>query len=89
MAPRPEAPAIVSCLRRSSTDLTPAVCHTIGYWVIGLPLGYWLCFQAGFGATGLWMGLCAALVAIGVVLGAVWHRKRRALERTMAAASSS
>ena len=67
----------------------PAVCHTIGYWVIGLPLGYWLCFGAGFGATGLWLGLCAALVAIGVVLGAVWHRKSGALERTMAAASSS
>ena len=75
-------------LRGLGDTKTPAICHTIGYWVLGLPLGYWLCFGAGFGATGLWMGLCAALVAIGVILGTVWHRQSRALERTLAAASS-
>jgi MATE family multidrug resistance protein len=49
--------------------------HLIGYWFIGLPLGYWLCFSWGQGAVGLWTGLCVALILIGIVLLAVWRRR--------------
>ncbi len=42
--------------------------HLIAYWIIGLPLGYWLCFGLGWGALGLWAGLSLALILIGVVL---------------------
>jgi len=50
------------------------VCHLVGYWVIGLPLGAALCFWRGLGAPGLWMGLSAGLIAIGIVLAAFWWR---------------
>jgi MATE family multidrug resistance protein len=53
---------------------TPMVCHLVGYWVIGLPLGAMLCFSRGLGAPGLWMGLSAGLIAIGIVLAAFWWR---------------
>jgi MATE family multidrug resistance protein len=66
-------------LRGAGDTRTPAFCHLVGYWFLGLPLGYWLCFHGGFGATGMWIGLCAALITIGLVLGVVWHRKSRQL----------
>jgi MATE family multidrug resistance protein len=45
----------------------------VGYWVIGLPLGAFLCFKLKMGAVGMWMGLCLALVLIGSALLAVWQ----------------
>jgi hypothetical protein len=39
------------------------ICHLLLYWVIGLPLGYVLCYKLGWGAVGLWAGLCLALIA--------------------------
>ena len=51
--------------------------------MIGLPLGAMLCFERGLGAPGLWMGLSAGLIAIGVVLTAFWWRTAR-VRREMA-----
>lgn len=39
----------------------PSLFIFISYWIIGLPLGYWLGFRAGYGATGIWMGLLTGL----------------------------
>jgi MATE family multidrug resistance protein len=66
-------------LRGAGDTKTPMVCHLIGYWGIGLPLGYLLCFRRGWGATGLWAGLCVALILIGTALLAAWRRKMAAI----------
>ena len=55
------------------------ISHLLGYWFIGLPLGYVLCFIVGWGAMGLWAGLSLALILIGLVLLAVWTRKVHAM----------
>ena len=39
------------------------------------------CFERGWGALGLWVGLCVALIVIGLVLLFAWQRKVRALTR--------
>jgi multidrug resistance protein, MATE family len=65
---------VTGSLRGAGDTRTPMVCHLVGYWVIGLPLGALLCFGRGLGAPGLWMGLSAGLIAIGVVLAAFWWR---------------
>ncbi len=62
-------------LRGLGNTRTPMVWNLVGYWVIGLPLGCWLCFSMGWGTVGLWDGLCAALVLIGLGLMAVWKRQ--------------
>ena len=31
------------------------------YWGVGMPVGWWLAFRAGYGARGMWMGLIAGL----------------------------
>jgi MATE family multidrug resistance protein len=64
-------------LRGASDTRTPALCHFAGYWIIGLPLGVWLCFSRGFGAAGLWSGLSAGLILIGCVLALFWLRTVR------------
>jgi MATE family multidrug resistance protein len=64
-------------LRGAGDTRTPMLCHFTGYWVIGLPLGWLLCFRLAMGAPGLWIGLSVGLVVIGVVLVEVWRRKLR------------
>jgi MATE family multidrug resistance protein len=61
-------------LRGAGDTRTPMFCHFTGYWVIGLPLGAWLCFRRGWGAFGLWVGLSLALILIGIILLFVWRR---------------
>jgi len=65
-------------LRGAGDTRTPMLCHLIFYWAIGLPLGAYLCFRAGFGAAGLWAGLSVALILIGSTLLYFWRRKERA-----------
>ncbi len=66
-------------LRGTGDTRTPMLCHLTAYWIIGLPLGTWLCFRRGWGAFGLWAGLSLALILIGVVLLFVWRRAVRRL----------
>jgi MATE family multidrug resistance protein len=64
-------------LRGAGDTRTPMLCHFTAYWIIGLPLGAWLCFRRGWGALGLWIGLSLALILIGIVLLIVWRRTTR------------
>jgi len=69
-------------LRGVGDTRTPMFCHFLAYWVIGLPLGTWLCFRLGWGAVGLWSGLSLALILIGIVLWFVWRRAVRRIGET-------
>jgi MATE family multidrug resistance protein len=73
-------------LRGTGDTRTPMFCHLLLYWLLGLPLGYVLCFALGWGAVGLWVGLCVALILIGSVLLVVWTRKVHAMAAHHAAA---
>jgi len=66
-------------LRGAGDTRTPMFCHFTAYWIIGLPLGAWLCFRRGWGAFGLWAGLSLALILIGIVLLFAWRRMVRRL----------
>jgi MATE family multidrug resistance protein len=62
-------------LRGLGDTRTAAYAHLAGYWGLGLPVAYFLCFPSGWGVTGIWTGLTSALIAIGIVL--LWAWKRR------------
>jgi multidrug resistance protein, MATE family len=68
---------VTGALRGAGDTRTPFLCHLVAYWLIGLPLGYHLCFAVGWGAPGLWTGLSLALILIGVALLLFWQRKVR------------
>jgi MATE family multidrug resistance protein len=62
---------------------TPMLVHLAGYWGVGLPVAYGLCFSLGWGAPGIWVGLSAALVLIGAALVVFWRRAIRIARRTL------
>ena len=55
-------------LRGIGDTRTPMIFNLIGHWMIGLPVGWWLCFRAGWGVVGLWIGLSIGLTLVGIVL---------------------
>ena len=69
-------------LRGTGDTRTPMLCHFSAYWLIGLPLGIYLCFRLHWGALGLWIGLSLALILIGILLLFFWQRRSRQLRST-------
>lgn len=68
---------------RGAADTTfPAALAVVGFWVIGLPAGWYLAYPAGMGAAGLWWGMTVGLAAVSLLLVArVAQRFRRTVER--------
>jgi MATE family multidrug resistance protein len=62
-------------LRGISETRTPMLVNVIGHWLLGLPVGYVLCFRLGWGVSGLWVGLSIGLVLAALVLTAVWWKR--------------
>lgn len=67
-------------LRGTGDTRTPMLCHFSAYWLIGLPLGAYLCFHKHWGALGLWIGLSLSLILIGILLLLFWRRRIRDLQ---------
>jgi multidrug resistance protein, MATE family len=61
-------------LRGIGDTRTPALAHLFGYWLIGMPIAYALCYVSGWGVAGIWTGLTTALILIGVILVTAWRR---------------
>ncbi|MEO8076683.1 MAG: MATE family efflux transporter, partial [Acidobacteriota bacterium] len=68
---------VTGVLRGLGDTRTPMLWNLAGHWLIGLPLGYTLCFVAGLGVIGLWWGLSVGLMICGTALLIVWSRASR------------
>jgi MATE family, multidrug efflux pump len=62
-------------LRGLGDTRSPMLAHLVGYWVVGMPIVYWLCFPWDWGVKGIWVGLTIALILIGASLVMVWRRR--------------
>jgi MATE family multidrug resistance protein len=62
-------------LRGLGDTRTPMMVNLVGHWLLGLPVGYLLCFTVGMGVAGLWIGLSTGLIVCGVILTWVWSRR--------------
>jgi MATE family multidrug resistance protein len=67
-------------LRGLANTRTAMLWNLAGHWLVGLPLGYLLCFGWGLGVVGLWWGLSVGLMICGVALLFVWIREGGALD---------
>ncbi|MGO8758636.1 MAG: MATE family efflux transporter [Terracidiphilus sp.] len=61
-------------LRGLGETRTPMIANFVGYFALGLPLGFFLCFWMRWGIYGLWIGLTLALVVIALTLLRRWKR---------------
>jgi multidrug resistance protein, MATE family len=66
-------------LRGAGNTHAGLIVQIVGYWIIGLPIGYVLAFRLHHGAVGLWLGLCAGLIVAGVTLTLIWRHTTKAL----------
>ena len=71
-------------LRGAGNTSTSMTVNLIGHWLVGLPVGYTLCFRLEWGVIGLWVGFCVGLVSVGLILLVAWSRRVRAFQRELA-----
>ncbi len=55
-------------LRGLKDTRVPMAITLFAYWIIGMPVGWWLAFHRGMGARGMWMGLIAGLSVAALML---------------------
>jgi len=62
-------------LRGMGRTLPAAMINLVGYWLLALPMAWWLTFRAGLGLAGVWWGLALglALVAVGLLAWVRWR----------------
>lgn len=70
---------LAGALRGRSDTQTAMYANFFCYWIVGLPVGLYLCFSAAWGLAGLWLGHALALAGLSLVLFLRWIQKSRAL----------
>jgi MATE family multidrug resistance protein len=64
-------------LRGLQDTRVPMVYAAVGYWGVGLPLGYVLAFPLGLEGSGIWLGLAAGLAVVAALMIGRWSRRER------------
>jgi MATE family multidrug resistance protein len=80
---------LTGALRGAGNTATAMWVNFVGYWILGLPLGYFLCFHRGYGIFGLWWGLTLSLILIAIFLLVTWQRQFKQVRTTGVHASLS
>ncbi|NDG84747.1 MAG: MATE family efflux transporter [Proteobacteria bacterium] len=76
------------CIRGFGETKVQAHANAIGHVAIGLPVGILLGFYRHQGIHGLWIGLCAGLFSVALILGRRYHLLSRAHLKEPVAVSS-
>lgn len=74
--------AAAGALRGLKDTRVPMFITMFAYWVIGMPVGWWLAFPHGLGARGMWMGLIAGLSVAAVLLSRRFWKLAQAVPAT-------
>lgn len=59
----------------------PTIITLLAYWVLGIPVAYWLGIVMGFGVNGVWWGLLISLLGASIMLFIRFHTITRRLEQ--------
>ncbi|RUT35230.1 MATE family efflux transporter [Arsenicitalea aurantiaca] len=66
-----------AALRGLSDTRTPMLIALLGYWAVGLPVGYLCGFTLGLGGLGIWFGLATGLALVAVILNIRFAMRER------------
>ncbi len=66
---------IAGILRGLSITRAASISIFTGYWLIGIPLGYYLGFYTDLQAQGFWIGLAISLAVVAIMLGIILRKK--------------
>jgi len=64
-------------LRGLQDTTIPMIYAALGYWGVGLSVGYGLAFGLGWGGVGIWIGLATGLFAVSLMMIVRWLRRER------------
>ena len=67
--------AASGALRGIKDTRTPMVYIVLAYWVLGIPLSWWLGIEQGQRGEGIWIGLIVGLTAAAASLTLRFHRR--------------
>ncbi len=59
---------VVGTLRGLQDTQWPSILAFIAYWIVGLPIGYYMAFHLGLEGRGIWWGLFIGLMLIAIFL---------------------
>lgn len=69
--------AAAGALRGLKDTRVPMLVTVVSYWLLGLPVGWWLGFGRGQGAAGVWVGLIVGLTVAAILLSWRFDRVSR------------
>ena len=58
----------IGALRGIGDVVAPTLISFAAYWLIGLPVGYWLTFSQGMGVQGIWYGFTIGLFIAAILM---------------------
>ena len=64
-------------LRGLHDTRVPMLFALLGYWGIGIGVGAWLAFRAGWQGQGIWIGLATGLAVVSMLMLWRWHNRGR------------
>jgi MATE family multidrug resistance protein len=64
-------------LRGLGDTRSAMVANLVGYWAVGLPLGWALCFPGQMGAVGFWLGITVGLFVLAAFVLGRWVQASR------------
>jgi MATE family multidrug resistance protein len=59
-------------LRGAANTRSSMFANLFGHWMVGLPIGAFLCFKLHWGAPGIWCGLVIGLATVSAILLKIW-----------------
>jgi multidrug resistance protein, MATE family len=65
----------VGCLRGMGDVRSAVIANVVGFWILGLPIGYWLAFEQDLGPAGFWWGLVIGLLVVAAGLLSIVYKR--------------
>lgn len=73
--------AVYGSLQGLQDTQMPMLLNVLGYWGVGLSVGYLLGFQLGMGSRGLWIGQSVAIAVVAALF--IWRLHRLIVQRQL------